>query len=385
MKKVLFIVTYFDCGGTCRALQNLLNKIDIQYVSADVFGMVEDGMYREEFKNCSILPEHTWLRALIARYSQQKGIHKFQCILAKLFRKLTNGWFKDRVFCSVAKKLIKDKSYDAIIAFSEGEPTKLVSLIMHPNKIAWIHCDYASYYEQNHKHNEKAIYENFNTIVCVSHYTSLSFLRIYPEFHNKTKSIYNIIDDDMMKQMAKEPLNVNYCYNNLYRIISVGRLDPIKRLSVIPSIAAILKQSGCKFSWTIVGPKGGTDDEYNKLMAEIKKHQVEDCVIWIGQQFNPYNYIVNSDLLVCTSISEACPYVVNEAKVLQIPVISTNFRSAEEFIKNGIDGYILPIEQIPEKIHLLINNPDEHLVLKDNLKNFKYNNKEIINTIYTLL
>lgn len=384
MKKVLFIVTYFDCGGTCRALQNLLNKIDIQYVSVDVFGMVEEGMYRNEFKNCSILPENTWLRALIARYSQQKGIHKYQCFVAKLFRKLTNGWFKDRILYSVATKLIKNKTYDAVIAFSEGEPTKLVSFMKHPNKIAWIHCDYASYYEQNHKHSEKSIYENFNTVICVSHYTSLSFLKIYPEFYNKTRALYNIVDDNMMKQMAKEPLSVGFSSDNLFKIISIGRLDPIKRLSAIPSIAAVLKETGCKFSWIIVGPKGGTDEEYNKLIAEIKKYQVEDCVIWLGQQSNPYNFIINSDLLVCTSISEACPYVVNEAKLLQVPVICTNFKSAEEFIKNGVNGYVLPIEQFPETIHALINRADEYQELKENLKEFKYNNKEIVEAIYKL-
>ena len=52
MKRILFVVTYFDCGGTCRALQNILNIINPEEFQIDVFGFVESGMYEKGlFKN----------------------------------------------------------------------------------------------------------------------------------------------------------------------------------------------------------------------------------------------------------------------------------------------------------------------------------------------
>lgn len=44
----------------------------------------------------------------------------------------------------------------------------------------------------------------------------------------------------MMKQMAKQPLG-DIMSKNVFNILSVGRLDPVKRLSVVPQIAAQLK------------------------------------------------------------------------------------------------------------------------------------------------
>lgn len=383
-KKVLFVLTYFDCGGTCRSLQNLLNIIDENLIEVDVFGMVEEGMFCNMFSNCTIIPEKTWLRALISRYSQQKGLQKWESLLAKLLRILTHGKFSDWIFQKKASELLKAKSYDAVIAFSEGVPTHFVSLMKHPNKIAWIHCDYANYYELNSKCNEFAIYNNFKSIVCVSKYTRRSFINIYPSFASKTKVIYNPLDVNVIKQMSQKPISVDF-QDDIFKIISIGRLDPVKNLSVIPSIAYSLKKIGCNFCWYIVGPKGGTDDEYNKLIANIDSFKVGDCVKWLGEQRNPYNLISHSNLLVCTSYSEACPYVINEAKVLGIPIVSTDFGSADEFIDFGNNGYNISITLFPKTISSLILNKTNYNSLIKALSSFQYNNMEIIRSVYDMI
>lgn len=64
--------------------------------------------------------------------------------------------------------------------------------MQHPNKIAWIHCDYASYYDLNNRKDESAVYNNFRSVVCVSKFTSMSFNNIYPKYQDKVKAINNI-------------------------------------------------------------------------------------------------------------------------------------------------------------------------------------------------
>ena len=42
--------------------------------------------------------------------------------------------------------------------------------------------------------------------------------------------------------------------------------------------------------------------------------------------------------------------VFNEARVLNVPIVTTDFGSAHEFVTDGVDGYIRPIEKIPDVI-----------------------------------
>ena len=86
-----------------------------------------------------------------------------------------------------------------------------------------------------------------------------------------------------------------------------------------------------------------------------------------------------------TSISEACPYVINEAKILGTPVVCTDFGSAKEFIDYGINGFYEPIEKVADRIICLIKNPNELLRVKNTLIDFRYNNWQILQQIYSLV
>ena len=112
---------------------------------------------------------------------------------------------------------------------------------------------------------------------------------------------------------------------------------------------------------------------------------MEDVFIWLGEKENPYPYFSNSDLLVITSKSEACPYVLNEAKVLNVPSIITNFSSASEFIDNDMNGVIVPVEKIGTKIEEIITNQDYYNRIKRNLLNCIYDNKAILVNFYKIV
>lgn len=163
-----------------------------------------------------------------------------------------------------------------------------------------------------------------------------------------------------------------------FNIVSIGRLDPVKRMSIIPTIANHLVNKGDKIRWLVIGPKGGTDKEYAELTDGIRKFNLGEHVLYLGMQSNPYPFIKNADLLVNTSISEACPYVINEAKILGTPIVCTDFGSAKEFIDSGSTGLISPIDDMAETIHQYINNAEIRNHIKDNLNGFKYDNESII-------
>ena len=382
-KKVLFVITSLTTGGIVRALQNYLNCYNRNEYDVDVFSMVHHGVYQGVLKNCKMLPMSKWLDASVAHLENRKGLGKAWSMLLKLADKVTEYKVQELLMKRIAHLMFNCKNYDAVIAFSEGLPTRFVSMMNHPNKIGWIHCDYASYRQLNGNHSELGIYEKLQHVVCVSEFTRVSFCNIYPTLSKKTTFIYNVIDDVMMRNKSKESIEEPFD-NSSFNIVSVGRIDPVKRLSIVPELARKVSKAGCKIRWYLIGPKG-TKGEVELLSKNMEKYETEDIVRFLGEKNNPYPYIANADLLVNTSVSEACPYVINEAKILGTPVVCTDFGSAKEFIDYDQSGYYEPIEKVADRIIWLINNPHILNRLKQHLSTFKYNNSHIISQIDSLL
>jgi glycosyltransferase involved in cell wall biosynthesis len=382
-KQILFVITNQGSGGTNRSLQNLLNKLDTSRYKADVFVMAHQGPYGTLFENCTLLARNSFIHALIADLRQQKGLDKVWSIIIKLLAKVTKYKFQDYLFNVTSKKIYLKKDYAAVIAYGEGVPTRFVYNMNHHNKIAWIHCDYVSYLEHNPSVSEESLYKAFNSIVCVSEYTKGSFLQVYPDFTGKVYDIYNILDDQLMKKLAQLEPDIIFDKTK-FNIVSIGRIDPIKHLSAIPALAHELIDAGSNICWYIIGPVG-TPTEYNLLKENVSKYDVQDCVKLLGEKNNPYCFIINADLIVNTSLSEANPYVINEAKILNVPVVCTNFGSARELINYGVNGYYEPLDKISERIKFLIDNSDKYNSIKAELFTFIYNNDEILSKVYLLI
>jgi len=388
MKQILIVITNFRHGGTNKSLQNLtalLGNNNGKY-KIDVFAMEHFGPYLSLLPNCNILAKDKWIEALIARYDDTKGIVRLRSLLTKVLRnicQIVNFNFTAHLFKRKAKEFSK-KNYDSVIAFSEGVPTLFVSYMNNTNKIAWIRCNYNSYLKLNNYPDEQTIYKSFTSVVCVSEYTKQEFLKHFPSLSINTYGIHNVLDTPSITYASKENITDSKFTTNQFNILSIGRIDPVKRFSKIPEMVRSLLNRKCQFKWYIIGGIGQSD-EYYELIENMERYNTNNTLIWLGEKNNPYPYLAQSDLLVNTSSSEACPHVINEAKILHIPVVCTNFGSATEFIENGVNGYIVPLEQMVDKIELLIKNKDEYNKIKENISHFVYENDEILEKVKKIL
>jgi glycosyltransferase involved in cell wall biosynthesis len=155
----------------------------------------------------------------------------------------------------------------------------------------------------------------------------------------------------LIKELATKPIENPLFKNDLYSIISIGRVSYQKQFTKIPSIASKLKQYGCKFYWYIIGD----GPEKQKLEEEITKHNVADTVILLCKQNNPYKYLAKANLFALTSVYESYPTVINEALVLNIPIISNDIPPIYEML-NDKQGFIATIEEFPQRIKWIIDN-----------------------------
>lgn len=382
-KRILVIIPGFKHGGTNRSLYNLLSLIDKERYEIEIFGMSNKGYYQSLFNgNHKILEGNFWFSALMSNIREEKKLKMILYALVKVIAKLLSFLkidFKKYAFEIEAKKKYL-QNYDTIIAFQEGEATHFSSYLKSKNKIAWIHCNYAEYLKYLKIEAEKEIYSKFYKIVCVSDYTKSVFLDCIPESKGKLVAIHNALNTEEVIKLSKENILPEIFNKDVFKIISVGRIDKFKRFSEIPAIASELKDKGFLFKWFIIGGISHIEEE-QKLVKNIKKYNVEDFIFYLGEVDNPYPYIAKSDLLVSTSLSEAFPYVIIEAKVLHIPVIVTDFGSAVECILDGVEGYIVPLDKIGEKINMLLSDFNSYNFIKTNLISFKPNNNLIIKKI----
>lgn len=376
--KILFVVPSFRNGGTNTSLRNMVSMLKKENLDLYVFAITDTG------PNKSFLSQHcTMLNPAgnPSSSSHQKGFVSKFASLVKRTKKLLERIGIDIspiVFNRVAKSLQKH-SFDLVVAFQEETATHFCSYFDKTKKIAWIRCDFSRYLSspQIISRNKK-IYSVYDKIVCVSEFTCKQFLSVIPELKSVTISLHNLINDGLIIDRAREKVVLPWA-GSVFCIVSVGRFDKVKRFEFIPKIAAEIKRNGIPFKWIVLG--GGNDTVKAEVANNISRYDVQDNVILYGEVNNPYPYIANSHLLVCLSSTEACPNVINEAKILHVPVVATDFGSVYEFLDNKNVGLIAPIEQIGKTISDLIANKDEYKRFKDNISSFKYDNDAIINVL----
>lgn len=381
MKKILLIIPAFNHGGTNRALLNMLHTVDRTRYSIHILSMYFSGPYEEKLKQFDLLPEDFSLSAVFS-FGNPFKTADFVKGLRRLFWKILYKTFfkgsEENLFRFAAQKYDKQR-YDAVVAFQEGRATHFASKIQANTRVAWVHCDYSNYLKITGAGDEAEIYDKFQHIVCVSEYTASVFRKIYPALSERTYPIHNLIDANGITDASRDNVEITH---DCFTLISVGRMDPVKRFTYIPQMAQSMKRSGCVFKWYIVGSGG---DEYSKVRENINNCGVQNEVILLGAKDNPYPYIALSDVLVCPSYSEACPNVVNEAKILHVPVVAADFPSAGEYIKNGVNGVITSIDNIADVLIRMCSDKQFYTGLKNGISNFVYDNDEIMKKIEKVL
>ncbi len=131
----------------------------------DVFGFVESGMYEKGlFKNCHIIPECKALSYLFQRYSSTNRFEQIRLRIFKIVNRLSKNKYNNWLLRRIANKIVSKGDYDLVVAFSEGIVTTFLSYVEHPNKVAWIHCDYASYHQLAGCPNEVSIYSSYKRL-----------------------------------------------------------------------------------------------------------------------------------------------------------------------------------------------------------------------------
>ena len=338
----MVVVPSFVIGGTIVSLNSLLSLIDTSRYDIDVFALNRKGEYLNRLPNCTILSENVWLSHTTYNLGAVKNtINKLIRVLRAICRRL--GWSIETILCKLADKRVCFKQYDTVVNYAES----IADVVCHypaKRRVAWMHCDYKRYLSLVNGKDQTKVYDAYDNVVCVSEFAKGVFVECLPHMESKTVAIHNIINVEDIKQKSKEVINDERFKMDCYTIVSAGRLDPVKQFHLIPQLAAdIKKQTDKKFVWYIIGGDRVFSSYVDKIKQDIERLGVSEQVVLLGEKPNVYPYMAKADLYVSTSESESFPLVINEAKVLGIPIVSNNFGSAYESIEDGVDGFVVAL------------------------------------------
>ena len=307
MKKILFLTNHLQkSDGVVRALINLTNNLD-----KDKYDITIVSLFRFENEIVKEFDRRIKVKKVFGYYF--KGLSK----LAKIIP-----------FGILKNKIIGKENYDILVAYQAGFPTQFLSnpKIMN-KKIVFMH----GYDTQSIR-----FHQNYDKIVCVSKNASIDYKKI-TNFPEKITYCNNIISIDRVLNMSKENIDMNFDKLKQPIFGFVGRLSPEKGLLRNLEAVKRLKDEGYQFSFVLVGD----GPEREKIKLFINDNKLNDDIVMVGFQSNPYKYMKHFDYYLCSSFSEGLNTSCIEASILNVPVISTLVSGAKEIFEDIPIGIVV--------------------------------------------
>lgn len=235
--------------------------------------------------------------------------------------------------------------YDVAISASEFYCNALVAKkITARRKIGWVHPDVSAL--KIDCRAAASILEKLDAVAAVSEIGVRSLSKKFPKYSSKFHYIENILDVEWVKKRSEELVADMQVPAECRKIVSVCRLDnSAKRIDRALCIAKKLRAEGFSYRWFIIGD--GPD--MPMLSALIKKMDLSESVFLLGEKNNPYPYMKHADIFVLTSQYEGKPVVVEEAKLLRVPILSTEYGAAGEQIPEEFGAIVANIDGVLEE------------------------------------
>ncbi|MCR5744317.1 MAG: hypothetical protein K6G41_00760, partial [Bacteroidales bacterium] len=127
MKRLLIVLPSYRWGGDSVALSNLLHRIEPSRFNVDLFPLLDEGDQKGRYTNCRFLKSSLLLESMLRKFRPALDIQSFLALIIKSLNTISRNKFSAIVYRVVGDRIVKKNNYDAVIAWTEFEPTTFVS------------------------------------------------------------------------------------------------------------------------------------------------------------------------------------------------------------------------------------------------------------------
>lgn len=339
-RKIFFCIDSLGCGGAERLLIDILRRLDYNRFDVSLFVLSDVGEYIAD------IPEQVkWCTPSLMGRSEE---------------------------------LLNDR-YDVEVAFLEGFAVKYIAgREGDAAKIAWIHTNMERFnwprrfYSTDEE--ECRCYAKMNKLVFVSNDSLNGFRILFPSVDNEKIVIHNLIDTSVIVEKSlKKTVS-----KTKFTICCIGRLSEVKGYGLLLNAVSHLLEERFNFQVWIFGE----GELREALEKQIQRLGISGNVVLKGFVKNPYPYLAQADLFVSSSLVEGACLAICEALSLGIPVLATRSGGADEMLKQGEYGMLVPVEE--NSIYNGIKSLLENRALYDDLRQKAWQGKDCFDVNRTM-
>lgn len=356
MKRILFSIQHMRIGGIERSLIELLKVLPLNEYEIHVVIFDPDMIF------FSPIPKEVHIHQ-ISRPSKvilQSLLKSFHWIDACAFLCL---WIYGKVFHD-SYRFFRHK-YRNEPVFMDGVSFDLVSAyhgsaeeccyyafekVRSKVKCIWIHDDVS---QMNLRYEMLMRFsQDLSKIFLPCMESKKRFDKKYPCLKDKTDVIKIVIPVNEILMMAEtgKTFNDNFVGK---RILTVGRLHPVKGQHQAIKALKIILEHGLHVRWYFVGD-GESMAHCQQLARNIG---VNDSVVFLGPDANPYSYMRDCDVYVQPSLQESFCITLSEALCFGNPIVCTNFCGVDQ-MDGRPNGHVtdFSVEAIAHGVEKAIND-----------------------------
>lgn len=387
-KRILIVMNNLNCGGAEKSLISLLQSLDYSRCEVDLLLFKHEGIFMDKLPDqVNVLNEPVEYQYfdMPIRRALYECVRKGRVGLA--WARLCAGYIfkteanrtkcEQRVWKYSSQSLkILTKEYDAAVGYLEKSPIYFVTeKVNAQTKLGFIHNDYDKLGMDpaiDSKH-----FNILDYIVTVSEQCVNILVERFPMYKEKIVLMHNIVSPVAVKDMADEEKSIP---GDGITIASVGRLHYQKGFDMAVEACEMLVRDGYDIKWYIVGE----GEERTKLERMVRDKGLQNSLILTGLQENPYPYMKQCTIYVQTSLYEGRCLTITEAKILNKPIVSTDFEVVYDQLTNEQNGMIVnrDSQSVYKGIKRLIEDKVLRNRLVSNLKEERLGNENEIQKLY---
>ena len=319
--KILFVITKATWGGAQRYLYDLLSAAPKDITTLVAYG--EEGLLQKKLSELTL--------PLFPIPSLQKEVHPIRDLhalfsLIQLIRKekpdcIQSNSSKAGFIAGVAAVLTGTPHIFTCHGWSFAEPrsllTKSVFFILHTLTV-W----------SSHK------------VVCVSHALTQAPL---PGLKKKAVVVYNGItppsyrDKEGARALILPSLQEDKKTARLI-IGTIAELTPVKGIRYGIDAVKELIEHGYPVLYIIIGD----GQEREELQHYIEQEELTSSIQLVGFKESASHYVKAFDIFLLPSLSESFGYVIAEAGLAEVPVVSTNVGGIPEVVDPSTKDTLVP-------------------------------------------
>lgn len=314
--KILFFIPTLSTGGAERVLINLIN-----HFPKNGYDIHLKTLFKDDTSSIERHINYTY----VFPYRFRGNVHILKLLSPEQLYRLFIG----------------NRHYDIVVSYLQSPTMRIVAGCTDETikLVNWIHNEFHKVEELSFMFRNKREFfrcmERYDQTVHVAQSALKALDKLVPSITPSSQVIYNTIETDKILYKAKETDGLPYNKNEV-NLISVGRFTAAKAFDRLIRITAKLRQDGVNAHLYLLG-KGNAEAAY---INEAKKLENGEYLTLLGYKENPFKYVANADLFVCSSIHEGYSTAVTEALIVGTPVITTDCSGMSELLGNNEYGII---------------------------------------------